>query len=105
MEAQRRKFGDERVAHHFKGWNKRMQYHFTDIGEYYLISMVDGAAQPPQRLEKPVEKPDIVYEMDTGTLRAMTRGELSGLQAYQQRRLRLRASFFEMMKLQSLNQV
>jgi aldehyde:ferredoxin oxidoreductase len=105
MEAQRRKFGDERVAHHFKGWNKRMQYHFTDTGEYYLICMVDGAAQPPQRLEKPLDRPDIVYEMDTGTLRAMTRGELSGLQAYQQRRLRLRASFFEMMKLQSLNQV
>jgi hypothetical protein len=35
----------------------------------------------------------------------MTRGEISGQQAFQQRRLKLKASFPDMMKLQSLNRV
>ena len=82
-----------------------MQYYFTDVGAYYVIRLVDGKAQPAERLEKPLHRPDIAYEMDTGTLLAMTRGELSGMQAYRQRRLRLRASFLDMMKLQSLNKV
>jgi len=105
MEEQRVKFGDAKVAHHFRGWNKAMQYHFTDIDAYYVIRMVNGEAQRSERLEKPLDRPDIAYEMDTETLRAMTRGEISGMQAYQQRRLRLKASFVDMMKLQTLNRV
>jgi len=35
----------------------------------------------------------------------MTRGEISGFKAYQERKLKLKASFTDMMKLQSLNKV
>jgi hypothetical protein len=105
LEEQRLKYTDERVAKNFKGWNKTMQYHFTDNDEYYLLRMEDGAPQPVERLEQPLEKPDIQYEMDAETLRAMTRKELSGLQAYQQKRIKLKASMSDMMKLQSLNKI
>ena len=105
MDEQRRMFGDERVAHNFADWNKTMQYSFSDTGEHWLIRFVDGRASAPERLDGPAERPDIVYEMSTATLAAMTRGELSGMQAYRQRRLRLRASFSDMMKLQALNKV
>jgi putative sterol carrier protein len=105
LDEQRLKYSDERVARNFKGWNKAMQYHFTDTGEYYLIRLENGEPLPPERLETPLEKPDIQYEMDTETLRAMTRKELSGLQAYQQKRLKLKASMSDMMKLQSLNKI
>jgi putative sterol carrier protein len=105
LEEQRLKYRDERVAKNFKGWNKSMQYHFTDTDEYYLIRLENGEPLPPEHLEQPLEKPDIQYEMDTETLRAMTRKELSGLQAYQQKRLKLKASMSDMMKLQSLNKI
>ena len=105
LEEQRMKFADERVARNFKGWNKSMQYHFTDRDEYYLLKMVDGQPQPPEQVAEPLEKPDIQYEMDTETLRAMTRKEISGLQAYQQKRIKLKCSMSDMMKLQSLNRI
>ena len=105
LEEQRLKYGDERVARNFKGWNKTMQYHFTDTGDYYLLRMENGEPLPVQRLDQPLDKPDIQYEMDTETLRAMARKELSGLQAYQQKRLKLKASMSDMMKLQSLNKI
>ena len=105
LEEQREKFGNGKIAHNFKGWNKSMQYYFPDIDEYYVIRMVEGKATLPEKLNGPLDKPDIFYEMSTETLRAMTRGEISGLQAYKQRRLKLKASFIDMMKLQTLNNV
>lgn len=97
------KFGNSAIAHNFSGWNKIMQYYFPDIDEYWVIRMADGKALPPERLDAATQNPEIHYEMDTETLRAMTRGEISGFKAYQQRRLKLKASFTDMMKLQSLN--
>jgi aldehyde:ferredoxin oxidoreductase len=105
LEEQRAKFADPRIAHNFGGWNKVMQYHISDAGLYFRIRLVDGVAQPPEPCAAPVEHPDISYQMDSETLRAMTRGEISGQEAYLKRRLRLRASFTEMLKLQSLNGV
>lgn len=105
MEEQRRNFGNEKIAHNFANWNKVMQYYFPDIDEYWTITFVNGAAETPQRMEGPAGKPEIHYEMNTTVLEAMTKGKVSGLQAYQQRLLKLKASFSDMMKLQSLNKV
>jgi hypothetical protein len=41
--------------------------------------------------------------LDTWTLKSMSEGELSGEQACLKRRLKIKASFIDMMKLQSLN--
>lgn len=103
LEEQREKFGKEQIAHNFRGWNKSMQYYFPDIDKYYVIRIVEGVAAAPEELNTPISKPEISYEMSTETLRAMTRGEISGFEAYKQRRLKLKASFIDMMKLQSLN--
>jgi aldehyde:ferredoxin oxidoreductase len=105
MEEQQVKFTDPAVAHNFEGWNKTMLYYFPDIGEYYILPIKDGVGQTPEKVSDPPKKPDIYYEMSTETLRAMTRGEISGFKAYQQRKLKLKASFTDMMKLQSLNKV
>ena len=105
LEEQRAKFADPRVAHNFRGWNKVMQYHISDFAEYFIIRLVDGAAQALEPSPSPAERADISYQIDSETLRAMTRGEISGQEAYLKRRLRLRASFAEMLKLQSLNGV
>ncbi|MFH2008677.1 MAG: aldehyde ferredoxin oxidoreductase N-terminal domain-containing protein [bacterium] len=99
------KFGLEGIRHGFRGWNKTMQYHFPDLGAYYVIRFVDGEAQPPERLEGPAPHPEISYELDTWTLAEMSAGRLSGEKAYFKRRLRIKAAFADMMKLQSLNKV
>ncbi len=103
MKEQQEKFTDPAIAHNFEGWNKTMLYYFPDIDKYYILPIVEGVGQEPEKVSSPPKKPDIYYEMSTETLRAMTRGEVSGFKAYQQRKLKLRASFTDMMKLQSLN--
>jgi aldehyde:ferredoxin oxidoreductase len=103
LEAERAKFGLESVRASFAGWNKVMQYHFPDLGEHWAIRLVDGVAQAPEQLAEPLARPEIAYEMNTWTLAAMSRGELSGEKAYLTRRLRIKASFGDMLKLQSLN--
>jgi putative sterol carrier protein len=105
LEGERKKYTDPRVAGNFKGWNKTMQYHFTDTDQYWVIRLVNGEPQTAQKLEGPAEKPEIQYDMDTDTLRAMSRGELSGMEAFQQKRLRMKASMPDMMKLQALNRI
>jgi hypothetical protein len=82
-----------------------MQYYISDFGEYFLIRVEGGIAQAPEPLTAPLEKPEIGYQMDSETLRAMTRGEISGEQAFRRRRLKLKASFSDMMKLQSLDKL
>ncbi len=97
------KFGLEHIRDNFAGWNKTMQYVFPDIDECWIIRFVDGQAQSPEKLEAPLPKPEIGYEMNSWVLKAMSAGELSGEKAYLKRLLRLKASFRDMMKLQSLN--
>ena len=73
--------------------------------EYFLIRMVDGAAQVPESLPAPLERPEVSYQMDSETLRAMTSGEITGAEAFRRRRLKLKASFSDIMKLQSLDRL
>jgi hypothetical protein len=105
LEEQRSRYGHPRVVHNFQGWNKAMQYYFSDFDEYFLIRIVDGAAQAPEPLSAPLDRPEVSYQMDSETLRAMTRGEISGQEAFRRRRLKLKASFSDIMKLQSLDRL
>lgn len=105
MKEQQEAFGNEAIASNFKNWNKVMQYYFPDTDEYWTITFTDGVAEEPTKIDGPLAKPDIHYEMNTTVLEAMTRGRISGFQAYQQRLLTLKASFSDMMKLQSLTKV
>ena len=66
---------------------------------------MNGAPQPAEKVQTPPEKPEIRYDMDTETLRAMNSGELSGMAAFQQKKLKLKASMPDMMKLQALNRI
>ena len=103
IEQQRLKFCDPRVAKDFSRWNKTMQYHFTDSDDYYLIRFVDGQPQSPVREQ--VAQPDIQYKMDTDTFIAISRKEISGLKAYQQKKVKLKASMPDMIKLQKIDKL
>ena len=105
MEEQRLRYGHPQVVHNFRGWNKALQYHISDFGEYFLIRMEDGVAQAPEPLSAPLEQPEVSYQMDSRTLLAMTQGEITGAEAFRKRRLKLKASFSDIMKLQSLDKL
>jgi len=102
IEGFRQKIMDPRVVKDYKGWSgKVMQYHFTDTGRPYHIRFQDGLPQPAV-LGKP-EKADVFYEMSSATFLAMSRKELSGLKAYAQGKVKVRASMPDLLKLQKLD--
>ena len=82
-----------------------MQYYFTDIDAYYSIEFVNGMTKAPVKLSSPIKNPEIVYELDSRVIKAMSDGRITGEQAYLKRLLRLKAPFTDMMKLQSLNKL
>jgi putative sterol carrier protein len=103
LDDQRKKYSHKDVVRHFKGWNKSLQYYFTDLDEYYVIELVDGNPKPI--IKEKLENPDIMYSMSTETFLALNKGEISGLKAYQQGKLKIKATMPEIMKLQKLDKI
>jgi len=67
--------------------------------------MEEGVAKEPEPMPAPLDRPEVSYQMDSQTLRAMTRGEITGQEAFRRRRLKRKASFSDNMKLQSLDKL
>lgn len=103
LKKQAEKYSNPKVARHFKGWNKTLQYHFTDIDEYYVIELIDGVPQPLE--EKKLDNPTIMYSMSVETFVALNKGEVSGFKLYQQKKLKIKATMPEMLKLQKLDKL
>jgi putative sterol carrier protein len=102
IETFRLKFSDPRVVKDYKTWSgKIMQYHFTDTDEYYHIRFQDGLPQPA--VKGKVEKADVHYEMSSAIFQAMSRKEISGLKAYAQGKVKVKASMPDLLKLQKLD--
>jgi hypothetical protein len=100
LEIMRSRFFDEKLAKHFLNWNKTMQYYFTDSKEYWCITLINGRPEPLQ--EGQGENAAIMYEMSTDTFVAITKKELSGMKAYKQGLVKVKASVPDLMKLQKL---
>lgn len=92
---------DEKVAKNFKSWNKTMQYYFPDVDAYYYVKLTNGV--PGEIIRGKAEKPEISYEMSTADFFALNRGEVSGLKLYNQKRIKIKASMPDILKLQKLN--
>jgi hypothetical protein len=102
LELFRSRIMDPRVVKDYRNWSGRvMQYHFTDTGAYYHIRFQDGLPQHPVK-GKP-EKADVTYEMSSATFLAMSRKEISGLKAYAQGKVKVRAPMPDLLKLQKLD--
>ena len=103
LDEQKNKYTHEKVASSFKKWNKTIQYHFTDREEYYSFELVDG--QPRQIVEGKLENPDIEYAMSTETFLSLINKEISGFKLYQQKKIKVKASMPELIKLQKLDKI
>ena len=95
------KITSEKLARNFKGWNKTMQYYFTDTDEKYYIKLVNGIPEEPVKGEDPDAK--IKYYMATQDFLAMQRGEVSPMKLYNQKRVKVKASMPDLLKLQKLS--
>ncbi len=100
LESQYVRFTSGENARLFTGWNKTMQYFFPDSGEYYHIVFTNGAPGPLTAGQ--AQKPEIEYRMDTDTFAAIMSGALAPMKAWQQGKVKLKASLPDMMALQKL---
>lgn len=103
LDEQSKKYAHEKVVKSFKNWNKNLQYHFTDTDEYYTIKLVNG--QPEPVIKGKIEKPDIEYIMSTETFIALSKKEISGFKLYQQKKIKVKATMLEILKLQKLDKL
>ncbi|MHA1766113.1 MAG: SCP2 sterol-binding domain-containing protein [Promethearchaeota archaeon] len=99
----RQKFLNEKVKASFKNWNKTMQYYFPDKDEYWNIELKNGV--PEELKQGEISNPAIKYEMDTDTFLAITRKQISGMKAYQQKKVKVKAKMPDLMKLQKLDKL
>ena len=96
------KTSDEKYARLLSGWNKEMQYHFTDTDEYFYIKFTDGKPEGP--FEGQVEDPEISYKMSSDTFLSISRKEISGVKAFMTGKVKVKASMQDKLKLQKLDQ-
>jgi putative sterol carrier protein len=97
------KFTDERISKAYKKWNKTVQYYFPDIDVYYKIVLVNG--EPREVAPGKSENPDIQYEMTTETFLEIVSKKLSGMKAYNQKKVKVKGSMPDLIKLQKLEKV
>jgi hypothetical protein len=103
LREQNARFGDPRVAASFKGWTRLMRYAFPDLGFTLGIQVTDGV--PAEPVEGGGAGAQVVYEMSSDTLLAIARKELSGMQAYTRKLVKVKASMPDLLKLQKLDAV
>ncbi|HOT92692.1 MAG TPA: SCP2 sterol-binding domain-containing protein [Anaerolineae bacterium] len=80
------------------GWDRKIQYHFTDIDEYWAMVVEDGRPQPVTREE--LDDPDIRLTMSAETFVGLMDKTLSGLVAMTTGKVKVKASMADMRKMQ-----
>jgi hypothetical protein len=101
LRAQNARFTHPKVVASFKGWNRLMRYDFPDIGLSMSITVQDGVPGDP--VEDGDGSAQVVYEMSSDTFLAIARHELTGMQAYARRVVKVKASMPDLLKLQKLD--
>lgn len=109
LRAQNARFTHPKVAASFKGWNRLMRYDFPDIGLSATIAVTDGVPAEPVESGPGAagasSLAQVVYEMSSDTFIAIARKELTGMQAYNRKLVKVKASMGDLLKLQKLDAV
>jgi hypothetical protein len=101
LETQKAKFSHEKIVPVFRSWSGEVQYCFPDLPLYLTLPLEDG--RPGEVTEARVEGARVYYEMSSDTFLAIANRELSGLKAYTQKKVKVRASLPDLMKMQKLD--
>jgi putative sterol carrier protein len=94
------RFNNPGVQATLKGFTKTMQFNFTDTKETWLIRAVDGTSA--SLAQESVEKPDILINVTTEILSGIMDKKVNGTTAYMQRKIQVKGSMEDLMKLQKL---
>ena len=94
------RFANPSVQAALKGFNKTIQFKFTDTKEDWLLRTVDGTSAT--LTQETLEKPDIVVTISTDILAGIMDKKVNGTTAYMQRKIQVKGAMEDLMKLQKL---
>jgi putative sterol carrier protein len=100
LEGVREKFSSPDTKSKFKGFDRTIQFHFTDLETSFHTRIHDGEMDPYSEGE--LEKPNLLVTTDSETLVGIMEGILSPLDAYSVGKLKAKGSMTDLLKLQIL---
>jgi putative sterol carrier protein len=100
LEAVRDKFDTPDTKSKFEGFDRTLQFQFTDLETSFHTRIHDDVMDPFSEGE--LEKPNLLVTTDSGTLVGIMQGSLSPLDAYSVGKLKVKGSMTDLLKLQIL---
>ena len=100
LESVRQKFGNPDTKAKFKGFDRTLQFYFTDLGTSFHTRVHDEIMDV--FTEGELEKPNLLVTIDSGTFIGIMNGDLSPLDAYSVGKLKVKGSMEDLLKLQIL---
>ena len=100
LEGVRVKFTAPDMKSKFEGFDRTLQFQFTDLETSFHTRIHDGMIDP--FTEGELEKPNLLVTTDSGTLVGIMQGNLSPLDAYSVGKLKAKGSMTDLLKLQIL---
>ena len=94
------RFADPGVQAALKGFNKSLQFKFTDTKEDWVLRSVNGTSATLS--QETLEKPDIVVTISTDILAGIMDKKVNGTTAYMTRKLQVKGAMEDLMKLQKI---
>lgn len=96
----RRKFDDPAKRTKFVGFDRTLEFKFTDLAASFYTRVHDQKMDP--FTEGSLDKPNLQVVTDSGTLKGILEGSLSPLDAYSVGKLKAKGSMTDLLKLQVL---
>jgi putative sterol carrier protein len=84
----------------FRKWNKTMAFNFTDLEKTFYINIEAG--NPNEVIEGEPEKAHVKIITDSETWVGVMKGEIGGMKAYTSKKLKVKGSMPDLLKLQKL---
>ncbi|MHA2224646.1 MAG: SCP2 sterol-binding domain-containing protein [Candidatus Hodarchaeales archaeon] len=93
-------FKTEKAKKQFRKWTKVMSFEFTDVGKTFYVNIDKGL--PSEVIEGVPEKANIRITTDSATWKAIMSGEMSGMKAYTAKKIKVKGSMPDLLKLQKV---
>jgi putative sterol carrier protein len=93
-------FKTEKAQKQFRKWTKTMVFEFTDLEKTYFVNIEKGT--PGEAIEGKPEKTNIKITTDSATWIGIMNGEISGMKAYTAKKLKVKGSMPDLLKLQKV---
>jgi putative sterol carrier protein len=93
-------FDNPKVQTSLKGFTRTLLFRFTDTGEDWLIKTVDG--REATLIKESHSAPDLTVTTSAEVLSGVMDRRINGMAAYMQRKIQVKGSMEDLMKLQKL---